>query len=82
MNSIPCVQCVHYDQQYKYHGGKKKPVAYGWCKRKSEYPAQEWDGAVFDVDVKRVAASAHVSKPVIVFGNEVQTACLDVMQKP
>ena len=81
MNTIPCNQCVHYNEQSVYKG-EKRPAAYGWCNKKSEYPAREWDGAVFELGVKRVDPEAHRSKPVIVIGTAVQAACLDVLKAP
>jgi len=80
MNTIPCKQCAHFEQQFKYVGGRRVDVWYGWCRKRSVYPAKEWDaGRPFDVDVKRVAEGAHRSKPFIVSRTGTQADCTEVM---
>lgn len=81
MNTIPCAKCAHFEQQHKYVGGKKTEVWYGWCKRRSEYPAREWDPArPFDVDVKRLTPDTTVSKPLIVDKAGTRSECSDVTE--
>jgi hypothetical protein len=76
VNTIACKDCAHFDQQYKYKGSKRLASWYGWCRKRSEYPAHEWDPAQpFDVDVKRVSQGADRSKPFIVDANGIQTSC-------
>jgi hypothetical protein len=81
MNTIPCKKCVHFDQQHKYQGGKRVEVWFGWCRKRSVYPAREWDRAQpFDVDVKRVAQGGGRSSPFIVDKNSTQGDCVHVVE--
>lgn len=81
MNTIPCKQCIHFEQQFKYVGGKRVDVWYGWCRKRSVYPAKEWDpGRPFDVDVKRVAEGVNRSQPFIVNRTGTQADCTDVVK--
>ena len=80
MNNVPCIKCAHYEQQYKYLGGRRVDVWYGWCRKRSVYPEREWDaGRPFDVDVKRVTAGAVRSEPFIVAKDSTQPHCTFVM---
>ena len=76
MNTIACKDCAHFEQNEKYRGGQRTPVWYGWCRKRSVYPAQEWDAArPFDVDVKRVSSRGERSKPHIVDAAGTDTGC-------
>lgn len=81
MNKTPCKDCTFYEPILKYRGGKKQEAATGWCKRQSVYPAQPWDGAVFDEDVKRAEPGSTRSLPVIREGKNVVASCTDVLKK-
>ena len=82
MNKIACGDCVHFDQQLKHRGNAQVNAWYGWCKKRSEYPAKEWDAArPFDVDVKRVAKGTATSNPFVVEPKGVLADCTDVIPK-
>lgn len=81
-NNLPCGQCRHFDQQTVYRGPARKPARYGWCKKLSVYPAQEWDPArPFDLDVVRGEEGAHRSSPKIQFANSVVKSCIYAEKK-
>ena len=81
MNTIPCKQCVHFDQQYKYQAGRKVEVWYGHCKKRSLYPVREWDPAQpFDVDVKRVAQGTDRSQILVVDKAGTRPECTSVVK--
>jgi hypothetical protein len=81
-NSLPCKQCVHFDQKYKGSpDGIPRPAWYGWCAVRSVYPHQELEGQVFPSEVKR-AAHGQVPKPFVVKADGVVGFCLQGMKKP
>lgn len=81
MNTTPCKDCAHFEQQHKYRGNKREAVWYGWCKKRSAYPVHEWDQAQpFDVDVRRVAAGSTRSQPLIVPSNGTKSDCTDAIK--
>jgi hypothetical protein len=82
MNSTKCGDCAHFEQSHRYRGNKRVDVNYGWCKKRSLYPAQEWDPAQpFDADVQRVPEGSTRSKPFIVIPGDVQADCTHVLRK-
>lgn len=82
MNTIPCKNCVHFDQQHKYQAGRKVEVWYGHCKRRSIYPAKEWDAAQpFDLDVVRAEPGTTRSQLLVVDKTGTRPECTSVVEK-
>jgi hypothetical protein len=81
MNRIPCANCAHFSQQYKYVAGKKKEVWYGHCKVRSVYPPKEWDKAEpFDLDVKRAPPGTTRSQLLVVERAGTRTECTSAIE--
>lgn len=80
MNKLKCSSCVHFDEQYKFVNGRRVPLWYGLCAKRTVYPAKEQDGQVFPEGVKR-AEEGQLAQPAIVQPGAVIPGCLDAMQK-
>lgn len=61
LNNNKCDQCDHFDAVLR--GTKNTP--WGWCAKRSEYPANEGPGQIFPAGVQRVEAG-EPAKPFIV----------------
>jgi hypothetical protein len=74
-NDKPCDTCHHFDPILK--GGQKglKETDWGWCAKKSVYPAKEGPGQVFPAGVQRVSDPASPAEPFIVRRGEVKGNC-------
>jgi hypothetical protein len=82
MNTVKCKDCAHFEQHEKYRGGKRTDVWYGWCRKRSVYPALEWDAArPFDVDVTRVTRAENRSKPFVVDAAGTIESCTDALAR-
>lgn len=77
---FPCRDCIHFDQQHKNVNGAPVPVWFGHCARRSLYPAQELEGQVFPVGVRR-AKHGELAKMVIVEPDEVRASCGEGVHK-
>jgi len=70
LNNKNCGACNNFDIVLR----GIKETSWGWCSRKSEYPATEGPGQIFPLGVKRVAAN-EPAKPFMVKKAQVVTNC-------
>lgn len=75
-NDKPCDTCEHFDPVMRGQAAKGgyRETAWGWCAKKSKYPAQEGPGQRFPSGVQRVAPGA-LAEPVIVKKGQVVQNC-------
>lgn len=79
LNEKPCGECFHFDQLLIGDGTKK--ARHGWCAVRSVYPAEEHEGQLFPLGVKRVK-HGELAKPVIVAKDETVSHCTQFRDKP
>ena len=77
---FPCGKCVFFDQQHKNVKGVPQPVWFGHCAKLSVYPAQQLEGQLFPIGVKR-AEEGSLGKMVIARPEEVKRGCSDGVRK-
>lgn len=70
MNTKNCGTCEHYDPVIR----GTKETKWGWCVKKSTYPAKEGPGQVFPAGVKRAEGAAE-AEPCIVRNSEIVPNC-------
>ena len=77
-NSNPCDTCEHFDPvlRGKTGPGGLRETAWGWCSKRSTYPAQEGPGQRFPDGVKRAEATK-LAVPYIVRRGQVVLNCYD-----
>lgn len=76
MNTNKCETCEHFDAVIR----GTKTTTWGWCAKRSEYPATEGPGQIFPIGVKRVDAG-QPAKPFIVRQEQVVGNCTDFIAK-
>lgn len=75
-NDKPCDTCEHFDPVLR--GALKaglKPTVWGWCAKRSVYPAVEGPGQAFPEGVERVSDPAQPAKPHLVKRGDVDAKC-------
>lgn len=77
-----CGNCVHFDEQHRYLNGTQKSAGFGWCALKSEYPAQSEQNQGYAPPPGCKVVDGPLAKPVIVYADRVELACLDFLAKP
>lgn len=70
MTTKTCGSCEHYDPVLR----GTKETKWGWCAKKSVYPAKEGPGQLFPVGVKRVEGGA-LAEPCIVRKEQIVPNC-------
>lgn len=79
--SLKCKDCTFFDEQYKVVRGKKIPLWYGWCAKKSVYPAKEEEGQVFHPEASKAESHTELAKPYIVVRDGVEQGCVEGIRK-
>jgi hypothetical protein len=76
INDKPCDSCEHFDPVMRGQTAKGglRETAWGWCAKKSKYPAKEGPGQKFPSGVTR-AEPGERAEPVIVRKGEVRANC-------
>jgi hypothetical protein len=81
-NTRPCDECENFDPVLRgvTAQGKTRETPWGWCAKKSVYPANEGPGQRFPEGVKRAAADV-LAEPVIVKRGQVVSNCPDFQKR-
>ncbi len=76
INKNPCGTCEHFDPVLRGRTGPggTRPTAWGWCAKRSTYPAYQGPGQHFPAGVKR-AEAGELAAPYIIRPEQVVGHC-------